>query len=490
MKKILLSSVFVFSLLSLQSCNEDNFLDTEPTEYVGNPPADRKVYGIYANLIREFTAGTSDHEDFGQKGVDIMLDMIQSDVALSRNVYSRYRDLASLAATQDYTSRFNTIPWNYYYKIAYSANDVIENVDETNFNNIDEQYAYGQALALRGYAYFYLLQSFTKEYNPTAKAIPLVLSTRQEQAASVNQEVIYQQIITDLTKADVLLEGFEKDNTIYVDQDVVNGLLAYTYAAMGNHDKAAEHSLKVINSGYAMATPALLTGGFNNVEKYGNNWLWGADITTDMGLDLVSWWGQMDMYTYSYQSVGDYKCIDKDLLDAIPEGDIRKTQFGIHNAGGVQYWMPLNKFYDAGKRIQGARVVESDYIFMRVDEFYLLYAESMAKKGNLTEAKNYLKLLLENRFQAPVEPQDPDYWTPFAAYIDGLGQTALVDEIYKQTRIELWGEGKSYLALKRNRKDAVRGANHVANAGQTIPFSSEALYFKIPQKEVINNPNL
>lgn len=481
MKKILLSSVFVFSLLSLQSCNEDNFLDKSPTEYSANPPADRKVYGIYANLIRDFAAGTSDHEDYGQKAMDVMFDMIQSDVALSRNVYSRYRDLASLAATQDYTSRYNSLAWNYYYKIVYAANDALESVDENNFKTIDEQYAYGQALALRGYAYFYLLQGFTKEYNPGAKAIPLVLSTTQDKAASVTQEVLYQQVIDDLTKANTYLDGFVKTNKIYVDTNVVNGLLAYTYAAMNNHDKTAEYSLKLINSGYTIASQELLKGGFNNVEKYDKNWIWGADITTDMGLDLVSWWGQMDVYTYSYQSVGDYKCIDKGLLASIPDGDIRKTQFGELAAG---YPMPINKFYDAKKVVQGARVVDADYIFMRVDEFYLLYAEAMAKKGNLGEAKNYLKLLLQNRYT------NADAFAAYSASLDGLSQTALVDEIYKQTRIELWGEGKSYLALKRNKKDAVRGTNHVGNAGQTIPFSGEALYFKIPQKEVINNPNL
>lgn len=41
--------------------------------------------------------------------------------------------------------------------------------------------------------------------------------------------------------------------------------------------------------------------------------MWGADITLDMGLNLVSWWGQMDCHTYSYQSVGDYKTIDEVL---------------------------------------------------------------------------------------------------------------------------------------------------------------------------------
>ena len=45
---------------------------------------------------------------------------------------------------------------------------------------------------------------------------------------------------------------------------------------------------------------------------------------------------------------------------------------------------------------------------------------------------------------------------------------ALLDEIYKQTRVEFWGEGKSYLAMKRNHATLTRGANHLFQAGVVI----------------------
>jgi hypothetical protein len=37
----------------------------------------------------------------------------------------------------------------------------------------------------------------------------------------------------------------------------------------------------------------------------------------------------------------------------------------------------------------------------------------------------------------------------------------IAKEIYLQTRIEFWGEGKSYLAMKRNKATTTRGSNHL-----------------------------
>ena len=65
---------------------------------------------------------------------------------------------------------------------------------------------------------------------------------------------------------------------------------------------------------------------------------------------------------------------------------------------------------------------------------------------------------------------------------------ALLDEIYLQTRVELWGEGKTYLALKRNQGSTTRGSNHLSNVGQTLQYNDEKLTFEIPEAEIQYNP--
>ena len=75
-------------------------------------------------------------------------------------------------------------------------------------------------------------------------------------------------------------------------------------------------------------------------------------------------------------------------------------------------------------------------------------------------------------------------------YIDGLSGTALLNEIYLQTRIEFFAEGKSYLAMKRNKATVTRGTNHLYSPSKSFSYDSNELTFDIPQGEINNNPNL
>jgi hypothetical protein len=111
---------------------------------------------------------------------------------------------------------------------------------------------------------------------------------------------------------------------------------------------------------------------------------------------------------------------------------------------------------------------------MRVDEFYLLHAEAAAKTGRETQAKAVLTQLLTAR-------------NSDIAYISALTGPALQAEIYKQTKIEFWCEGKSYLDMKRNRATINRGTNHLFQAGVAVPYNDVKLLFKIPQAEILNN---
>src|SRR5690606_17295813 len=181
------------------------------------------------------------------------------------------------------------------------------------------------------------------------------------------------------------------------------------------------------------------------------SWMWGADIQVSTGLDLVSWWGQMDLFTYSYTWAGDPKGIDADLYDAIRPNDVRKTQFYAEAD-----YLPLGKFFAPDLIIGGQRTITTDYIYMRVDELYLLNAEANAHLGQEAKAIASLKALLAQRFKNAA-----DY-----AYINTLSGKQLLEEIYLQTRIELWGEGKSYLAMKRNKATVTRGANHLFFEGE------------------------
>ena len=76
------------------------------------------------------------------------------------------------------------------------------------------------------------------------------------------------------------------------------------------------------------------------------------------------------------------------------------------------------------------------------------------------------------------------------AYVDPLSGSNLKQAIYNQTRIEFWGEGKSYLALKRNQATVTRGTNHVFRPNQSFAYDIDEMSFQIPQVEMDNNPSI
>lgn len=493
MKKTYIISFIALLLLGFTGCNKD-FLVVQPTQFLteqqiaeaakNNPDVVAgSMAGIYTLMFQTGTGGTTGHDDFGQKGYDIYSDFLSSDLALTVSAYGWYRNLTQYTATIDYTRNENYIVWRYYYRLIRSANSVIsalggnDAVPELEVN----KHIMGQAKAMRANCYFYLSQFFATSYNPEEKILPVYTDPKQPNQPKSTTKVVFDLIVKDLTESITLLGTFDRTGKHQINKYVAEGLLAYTYAVMGgdNYAKAKTLTADIIaNGGFSILaadevvfTGNLAKGGFNNLKS--QSWMWGVDLTTDNSLDLVSWWGQMDAYTYSYQWAGDRKAIDKGLYDAIPATDVRKKQFWVST--DTYNLTPRNKFYDPGRVVGGQRTVATDDVYMRVEEMYLLNAETAAKSGDEATAKTSLKAVLNNRLAS-------------TSYIDALSGQALQDEIYLQTRIELWGEGKSYLAMKRNHATITRGTNHLSFKGVPIPYNDARLTFSIPQSEIQNNP--
>jgi starch-binding outer membrane protein, SusD/RagB family len=183
----------------------------------------------------------------------------------------------------------------------------------------------------------------------------------------------------------------------------------------------------------------------------------------------------VDYFSFSYAGVGDYKVMDQNLFNQMPANDTRRTQF-FNNPASALNLLPINKFYNP-RRIAfgGGTPIQDDIHFYRISEVHLLAAECAAKSGNEARAKAILKNFMSLR-------------VPDASYVDGLNGAQLTNHIYLQTRIELWGEGKSYLAMKRNKATISRGANHLSFVGVAIPYNDERLTFEIPVQELKDNP--
>lgn len=524
MKNKVYITLFVAALF-MSSCSKD-FLDTEVTEFVSadqlteatekNPGLQAgTIRGLYAFMFKIYSAGTGDHDDYGQKGYDLMSDLLSGDMVLTGYNYGWYKSTAIYEFTQDYTYDENYKMWFYYYQLIYGANKVIAELggNDAQLTSATNKAVYGQAKAIRAYAYFYLANYIGESYQPSEPLLPLYTEiTPIAKGLSTTKEV-YDVIVADLQSAITNLDGFQRTYRNQINQDVAKGILAYVYGAMAVQDNSLWAKVETLTSevmgNYTLMTARQLSpmdydkdgsvdygqGGFNDVTS--TDWMWGQNITLSNDLDLVSWWGQFDWYTYSYAAVGDTKSVNYSLYQSIPANDIRKNQFvSMHVLDGApvdtKVYLGTNKFYAPARTFMGQRNIKTDYLYMRVAEMYLLNAEANAHMGAYPAARASLKALLDIRMSPAAVNGGTENSTAAADYLATIADSDLLDAIYLQTRIELWGEGKSYLAMKRNQATVTLSPTHLSVdlQGAQISYDDDRMSYEIPEYEILNNPNI
>lgn len=230
----------------LAGCKKD-FLDAQPTQFTtpeqlrGAAAQDPKlplgsVTGLYTTMFTPGVGGTDRHDDFGQKGVDIYLDMLQSDMVLGALNYGWYEPVARYQASVDFTRDETYIPWRYYYRQIFGANTVIDVLGGTNTipASAENKATLGQARTMRAYAYFYLTQLYAKEYGTgNDKILPMPTALTELNLPKSTAKDVWDLMVSDLTSAVTLLDSFTRASKDQVDKNVAKGLLAYVLAARG-----------------------------------------------------------------------------------------------------------------------------------------------------------------------------------------------------------------------------------------------------------------
>lgn len=490
----------------LSSCS-GSFLDKEPTDYVSGEQLQKvaqwnpnitmgQALGAYSTTFAMSSGGVSGHDDFGQKAVDIATDMMSGDMINTNTSYSWFIPAGLLTCSTKSASRYTYQFWRYYYRLVKNANEIIDAAggNDVTPESAANKYYYAEAKTIRAYAYFNLVNLYAPTYSEdkTAKAVPIYKSQTDASAATRSSvEEVYAFILKDLTDAVSLFDTAVKDNggddlrstKEEVNGSVARGFLAYTYLMMGDYTNAAKVSEEVISSGeYQLESATEATNGFSAMS---NSWMWGIQLTTSNSPALPTFWGHMDVYTYSYAFAGNAKYIDTNLRAEIPASDVRKNWFKdqeqvIEFKDGSSIHQGQQKFYDSHKSY-GNSTNGGWYdaeVYMRYPEMYLINAEANARANNLSAAKASLKALLEQRD------------TQAAAKVDGMDQSALLNEIWFNWRVEMWGEGRSLLTMKRFKKSITRCPEDACLPGTTYSYNDSRLVFQIPERETQNNPNL
>jgi len=470
MKKLLfLLPVLLFGLTACQ----DDFLDTAPENTISNVQLSKNptavqaiVNGIYANLRSYQIGGNTGHIDYGMTGVNAGLDMMSEDI--NQSVFHWYGFYYNYDARVQTASRTRII-WNTYYTQVAEANSVINAIDPATTEDPAALALRGQALALRALFTFNTARIYAHTYigHESDLCIPMPNGADFEGKPRATVSEVYAQIKADIEEAITLLEGFSRATPQEVDQLVAYGIAARVYLEMGEWASAAS-AANAARQGRAPMGETEWMQGFSDIGL--SEVMWGADIDAESSTVYASFFSHFANLSPGYAGIlGVYKNIDARLWSQIPETDFRFNAFAGDTGNAVLPPYANMKFKDA-------TFFEGDYIYMRSSEMYLIEAEALARSGDAAGAQSLLFEFVSTRDAA---------YTQSTATGDDL-----VNEIYLQRRIELWGEGFAFYDMKRFKRALERdypGTNHQAFGLYNYDAESDMFNFQIPEDEINAN---
>jgi hypothetical protein len=479
--------IYVFfltaAILMFAGCKEE-FLDTKPTDKLASSVVFNTYDGALAALngtYRLFYAfgieGYADHSEFGQKSIDLVMDLMGEDMPIYSQGYGWFTE--EYAYNQhSATKGFTEYMWDFYYNLVNNSNNILANIENIDATSEEYNYIKGQAHAIRAYAYFYLVRLYQHTYvgHEDAPAVPIYTEPTREGNPRATVEEVYTQIENDLnTSIELLGKTFDRIHKSHINQSVAQGIMArvkltkeewgeaVTYAQNAREDYALMDS-----SAYHFAING--KNGFNNIEN--GEWMWGFQINSEQSTIYASWFSHMDPLFMTYAYLGLQKQMFSNLYNQIPNpaSDVRAANFDKDTVVTNVRYCQLKFLASNQEKFLG------DYLMMRAGEMYLIEAEAQAQQGNDTQAQQVLYDLVSKR--------DANYTKPSVT-----GQE-LLDEIYLQRRISLWGEGFRLLDIKR-RKEALdrTGGNHKSSLAvkMSLPAESDLFIFQIPEEELDAN---
>ncbi|WP_430812628.1 MULTISPECIES: RagB/SusD family nutrient uptake outer membrane protein [unclassified Carboxylicivirga] len=515
MKKKLLYMLVAPALMFFSGC-EDN-LNTVPEGGIITTEQKQDVYdkdpskaaagvtGIYAQFSQyapnENVLNRVNHHDIGYPSLMMFSDANGFDVVQDDNGYN-WTTSSLEYSDRVYTSRECQIVWNNQYKIISNCNNVIAAIDPAT-EDPTSKYFLSQGLATRAFSYWVLAQLYQFNYvgNESKPCVPIVTPENAQNVAfegapRATVQQVYDLINADINTAITLLTAAEeadvtRDDKRYINLAVAYGLRARVNLTMHKYAEAAADATKAIE--ISEATPASIEDVSKPAFWTANesNWMWGiliAETDRVVTSGIVNWISHMGSLNYGYANYNKGRQINKKLYATIGDADARKGWWLDENKSSdnlsPEFAASMEAYgYKAYTQVKFAPYKNeaetatnaNDIPMMRIEEMHLIKAEGEAMSGGdgKTTLENFVKTY-----------RDPDYVCP-AADPEGIQE-----EVFRQRRIELWGEGLVWFDIMRLNKGVDRRGAGYPNATMVfnIPAGDNTLLWRLPEAEIQANP--
>lgn len=317
--------------------------------------------------------------------------------------------------------------WENLYAKIKGCNVILDMLDKVAGSKENKGNQKGQALALRGYYYFLLVNVFAEPYTKEgidwnqALGVPLILSSEVKDEFPERKSIaqVYGQIERDLFEAADLMERYGQNNICYkVTSLFVYNLLSRMYLYMGDWENSAKYASEVIkrkpqlrnlsdfvvtDEWFGTTTYDIEHGGVLNYDSPELIWGYGSLYISEaffQAPDIFTFPGSLPVFSVSEKFLTEYE-----------EGDLRLMGYYQQYIKG----MDMSSFLFLTGILHGNKSdwnnPSNPHRGMRTAEAYLNRAEANIRlsmeKGNAdrrVKALADLNFLREHRYAPPYRP--------------------------------------------------------------------------------------
>lgn len=444
--------------------------------------------------------------------IDLMTDDIESMYPKQndqKSILETYSPLFKWERDMDETIQGKIDYWQKYYKKIMGCNVTLSMVDKMIGTENERENIKGQALALRAYYYFMLINIYGYPYNQASGdlnrylGVPLILSPKvldQYPKRNTLKEV-YDQIENDLLLATPMLERNGRNNGVYRVTDLfAHTMLSRLYLYQNKWEKSIEHSNYVLKTKKSLVK---LSDHFTASESW-EVITYSCDFTKNVYdvNSIENIWSFSHGSEFGFFGTPGYDyppafCISSDLVNLYEFNtknvndykDLRMKFYVVHYGIDVSTQTTRPHYGSKNNRSNERNSTKG----MRVPELYLNRAEAiirLALEGRrdevaLDQAMKDLNYIREKRYD-----------TRKVAYV-AVERPANLDEMLQfcldERRRELCMEEHRWFDLRRYGMPEIIHNISMSQGNTenyTLPAKSNLYVMRIPKDAMIKNYNL
>ena len=415
----------------------------------------------------------------------IIPNLLTESIPTLNGIYISWDEKADRAALVDSDDTYTEL----YNVIGKVANPVLLNVDAATGDRTIAERLKAEALILRGWCHYLLVNIYAKAYDPaTAATDPGIVYALETDAMEVPNEKltvqkVYEHILADVDSALHLESLPATPNAMRVGLPFAYAVKAKVLMSMRDYEgafAAADESLKLKNT----------------IDDY-NTLLQEENVMGTGTLELARPYLTLQEELFETPSMFILQGLTSELWDAFETGHLvsdylltDEKLFGFLSMGPSLYGLNIPCSY-------GQNVYYSPIGLTTVD-MYLTQAECYIREGNVSEAMNLLNQIREKRI-VPYEAVSVSSTEEAFAWLKNISRTENFATLKNFINLKRWNTEPAYQETLK--KTIEWDVNIVGDGGQIVgvehhTFTAELRpdsplwIFPFPQKSTSHNPNL